>query len=812
MTSCSHYPAVESELFSSDSDISSDDDSSDDYDYHDDSIPGRNVPNIGEEDDSTPRVGGDTPRVDGDGNNQTSDTLSLSTKKRPYTFKKRRSNPNTTTDMRKRWKSEIDDITQKLSRMKCCKKLKCLSQCNSSFLKTKMTMLRELTYEDRKVVLAGMMGSNGKFFFDGKQVCNSFIQQAFRFSLSMIASVRNGEPLKRIIKDSSGPESLRNNNSHTTSNSDRGSEQKDAIISCLERLAESCGDKMPDANEIHLPFFRKRDVYVYFKEEFNILYSTPTKCPGKSYFYRVWKRSCNTIKVRKLGRFAKCTLCEQLRKSIFGATAKRDHKLLQLLRQKKREHLDHIARERREYKKKRDKAKLQPERFLSIIIDGADQSAFGIPHFIVKTKDDRGHTIKVRLIGLLEHNQQNRLRLFTLTEEYPTGANHIIETLHRYLSERVHQSVLPRTLYIQVDNCTKENKNRYFLSYLECLLRWKVFDEIEVGFLPVGHTHEDIDQAFSRTSDRLRCNDAVTLNDLHSELRTVYNDQTTVGQMKNVVNWSGLCDQESCLTNIKHFSKFRYFKIFKSKEPGSVDVTCMIKTNATDSWVDIASLSPSKSIHSFSKFCPDLMKTPPLKIRIPDGKDKVTECLTAAESRIPNVQKMEELLSLRDQVFRERVEPFHWDPESIVEYSFSAPAVDENVESESDEGEVEPDTSHSDEEPINDDYNYEINSFIAVQCDDDSDKPFWIAKVNQIHKNSSNVVNKLIVHWFDQKGEQDVFNGKYFPSYKNGKKKQGAKKTPLKDEISVATVIIKFEALTKQHKLPAAVAQHLRSL
>ena len=133
--------------------------------------------------------------------------------------------------------------------------------------------------------------------------------------------------------------------------------------------------------------------------------------------------------------------------------------------------------------KKRDKARLQPDQFLSIIIDGADQSAFGLAHFMVKSKDDRGHALKVRLIGLLEHNQLNRLRLFTLTEEYPTGANHVVEAVHRFLTDRINQSVFPRTFYIQVDNCTKENKDRFFFSYVKSLIRWKLFDEIVVAFL-----------------------------------------------------------------------------------------------------------------------------------------------------------------------------------------------------------------------------------------------------------------------------------------------------------------------------------------
>lgn len=45
---------------------------------------------------------------------------------------------------------------------------------------------------------------------------------------------------------------------------------------------------------------------------------------------------------------------------------------------------------------------------------------------------------------------------------------------------------------------------------------------IEVLFLPVCNTQEDIDPAFSRTTERLRGSDARTLSDLHFELKMFY--------------------------------------------------------------------------------------------------------------------------------------------------------------------------------------------------------------------------------------------------------------------------------------------------
>ena len=105
-----------------------------------------------------------------------------------------------------------------------------------------------------------------------------------------------------------------------------------------------------------------------------------------------------------------------------------------------------------------------------------------------------------------------------MTDEHETGSNHIVECIHRQINTISWENNMPRRIFVQLDNCVRENKNHYLLSYLEALVWWGVFDTVEVGFLPIGHTHCDIDQAFSSTSDRLKYHDAITLADLHHQV------------------------------------------------------------------------------------------------------------------------------------------------------------------------------------------------------------------------------------------------------------------------------------------------------
>lgn len=48
---------------------------------------------------------------------------------------------------------------------------------------------------------------------------------------------------------------------------------------------------------------------------------------------------------------------------------------------------------------------------------------------------------------------------------------------------------LPPVLFLQLDNCWRENKNWIMFSYLSWLVEIGVFAKITVGFLIVGYVH-----------------------------------------------------------------------------------------------------------------------------------------------------------------------------------------------------------------------------------------------------------------------------------------------------------------------------------
>jgi hypothetical protein len=65
---------------------------------------------------------------------------------------------------------------------------------------------------------------------------------------------------------------------------------------------------------------------------------------------------------------------------------------------------------------------------------------------------------------------------------------------------------LPRRLSLQMDNYINDNKNCHMLTFLSLLIIRKVFEEVQLGFLVVGHTHEDIDGSFGYLLKKLKKN------------------------------------------------------------------------------------------------------------------------------------------------------------------------------------------------------------------------------------------------------------------------------------------------------------------
>eukprot|EP00731_Ephydatia_muelleri_P032350 Em0023g857a len=135
--------------------------------------------------------------------------------------------------------------------------------------------------------------------------------------------------------------------------------------------------------------------------------------------------------------------------------------------------------------------------------------------------------LKTHIIGGLTHGHGEYAYLSF--GEFPQDSNltlSILLSILNNINRKEHR--LPDTLYLQMDNCSRENKNKYVYGVLGYLVLKGIFRKVRLSFLPVGHTHEDIDQMFSRFSSYLNKNDAVTPGELMEALRKSYSPEPDV--------------------------------------------------------------------------------------------------------------------------------------------------------------------------------------------------------------------------------------------------------------------------------------------
>ena len=75
-----------------------------------------------------------------------------------------------------------------------------------------------------------------------------------------------------------------------------------------------------------------------------------------------------------------------------------------------------------------------------------------------------------------------------------------------------------------------------------------VFSQIQLDFLPPGHSHDDIDQVFSKFSKKLKRVDARTVSEMVEACKSSYSPTPRFQRLLTVINWYKIvCVTEPCL-------------------------------------------------------------------------------------------------------------------------------------------------------------------------------------------------------------------------------------------------------------------------
>jgi hypothetical protein len=303
---------------------------------------------------------------------------------------------------------------------------------------------------------------------------------------------------------------------------------------------------------------------------------------GYILFRKLWRYTRNQknahseapiLRLRKWMPFAKCDECVERRKKM---ETEKDVDVLQALREAARAHIRFIKMQRLSYKLRCLDAIRCPSMYVSLIVDGADQSDHCLPHTCMRShKSDQAWKLKLHLMGVIAHG--HGAYVYTCPHNFAQGHNVTIQAVLDTLIQLMKDNgwaKLPEVLYLQLDNTTKQNKGRFLLAFLALLVEAGSFRKIIVSFLPVGHTHEDIDQFFSRIAVALRRHDAHSRLMLADLLKRVNVSSGGWGKVRSVVHWENVANISGWLEDKTHkldsVTMWHQFKIVKCNDTKKV--------------------------------------------------------------------------------------------------------------------------------------------------------------------------------------------------------------------------------------------------
>lgn len=335
-----------------------------------------------------------------------------------------------------------------------------------------------------------------------------------------------------------------------------------------------CVRRGEDVFQIRLPQVLVRDVYEEYTTFCNAMRDTSgaERALNVSQFREMWKREYGYVKCsRPKGTFKVCETCARITMNMKNSKDTDEYMRMKKTRQ---HHLDMQRAQRRCYYENKVEGMASPEDVLSLIQDGMDQAKSNLPLLQRRSKNDSVQLMKQKVVGVIAHGHGHYI--YVAQPPVVGNANLTIECLWRTilkLQERYERALWkwPGKLHLQLDNAS-DNKSKAFFGFAAQLIEEGVFDEVNMNFLIVGHTHEDVDQYFSVISQHLRslmyhnASDLViSFEDFQRQLRSAFSETNKPQCVELIL----ACHDFVSFYNIpsKHFSGMNDFHRFQITLP-----------------------------------------------------------------------------------------------------------------------------------------------------------------------------------------------------------------------------------------------------
>jgi len=405
---------------------------------------------------------------------------------------------------------------------------------------SKATEERKLQQHTREKLLNVMHTSSinetktFRFMFNGITICNESFRLVHGFS---VAGMRNA--MTWCKADANRRAQL--DTSRASSSSSKlpsfgvggfaglgGTERNLAAQVWIDGYVSTHGCQMPDSGHVHIDNVPWGEIH----EEYSL--DTKEECRPLQFsaFRKVWKKEFAHVKKRRRKPFGECAVCAGYKSQLKDERKDPNQRARTMALYVA--HLQHQQLERKRYYARRAKGKRG--RCISIIMDGMDQSKTDLPHTEVALKSD-SNMVETKITGVMVHGRS--FNCYVSEPQVRHDTNLSLTCLHHTLMEELKEGPPVDTLYVQVDGGS-ENKNQWVLAYFVLLISLGLFTKIKMCFLPVGHTHEDIDQGFSCIARKLRRCNAYTFGQLVEVVKASFqkeNKPPNVFQIGESFDW-----------------------------------------------------------------------------------------------------------------------------------------------------------------------------------------------------------------------------------------------------------------------------------
>ncbi|KAK3276905.1 hypothetical protein CYMTET_15056 [Cymbomonas tetramitiformis] len=383
-----------------------------------------------------------------------------------------------------------------------------------------------------------------KYFLAKKQVCFKFYYMACGISYGYLQDCRT-----RVLE---GRHTFVHGLTYEEDNR-KVSLKRESVVAWLEKYADEYGQPQPHKPEKHLSdgltIEELWDEYLQSLGE-----NEESKKLSLSYWYKIFEEDCSKwLKIPSVNRFSHCDVCASFKLLKEGLTKSQKGQYNGPLNK----HLAIARAERQKFYKHGRKANMTKSiamnktwhKYASVIIDGMTQWTTRLPHFrrIPKHLDSKDF-LDVHNMGSMIENV-GRFMDFNYAN-FKDDANFLVNVLHRDIlriqehrrnGDGENSYPMPEVLYVQLDNVST-NKSKLMLAYAAWLVHTGVFRKVKLNFLLVGHTHENIDQMFSRFSVRLRRKQAWTLDEMIEVAQECFTDGVICEHTEKIFDFSSWFD------------------------------------------------------------------------------------------------------------------------------------------------------------------------------------------------------------------------------------------------------------------------------